>query len=262
MKTLFVALVLITASSFGFAQTKSKSETILKFWIAPWSIADEDSPTAEANPLTLLVEIGKNGSIKLNSQNAGQINNPTLLTTKIKSILQQRKKQGVFREGSNDVEATVSFRVDRTVSYEDFVSLISKLWKIGVVPITVVTDKTGVPQIPTPKKPNKRKSEMSISLVESLQQGFPVAIYDEWEYSPTAGKLLTIYISDNGEFTIGKERVAKNSMSKYIAEQMKGEANGFLLIKPSSKVTFGSIEDLLNIIATDEVQKAIEASEQ
>jgi hypothetical protein len=41
---------------------------------------------------------------------------------------------------------------------------------------------------------------------------------------------------------------------------MKGAADGFILIKPTAKVTFGSIEDLLNIIATDEVQRAIGAS--
>jgi len=100
MKNLLAAIVLITASSFGFAQTKSKPETTLKFWIAPWSMADADSPTAEANPLTLLVEIEKNGLIKLNSQNAGQLSQPTPLTTKLARILQQRKKQGILRLGS------------------------------------------------------------------------------------------------------------------------------------------------------------------
>ncbi len=57
--------------------------------------------------------------------------------------------------------------------------------------------------------------------------------------------------------------VAKNSLGKYIAELMKA-ADGyeFILIKSNPDVTFGSIEDLLKAVMTNEVQNVIKGSKQ
>jgi hypothetical protein len=56
------------------------------------------------NPLLLLIEIRKSGAIKLNSQNAGQLSNLTPLSSQMASVLEQRKRLGIYSEATNEVE--------------------------------------------------------------------------------------------------------------------------------------------------------------
>ena len=56
------------------------------------------------NPLLLLIEIRKSGAIKLNSQNVGQLSNLTPLSSQMASVLEQRKRLGIYSEATNEVE--------------------------------------------------------------------------------------------------------------------------------------------------------------
>src|SRR5689334_5894503 len=118
MKIFQIAIVLLTTISYGFAQTTSGSEKYLRLWIVLPSGLEKNSIELAPNPLTLLIKIGEDGLIKLNGQNLGQLSNPTLLITKITRILQERQKNGVLSPGTNEMEGTVSFQVDRTVNYQ------------------------------------------------------------------------------------------------------------------------------------------------
>jgi hypothetical protein len=60
------------------------------------------------NPLTLVVAIDRETKkVTLNNSEAGDVSDPSMLTQKLQAIFQQREANGVFREGTNEVEKTI-----------------------------------------------------------------------------------------------------------------------------------------------------------
>lgn len=215
MKILLAVIILTMAASFSFAQTNLENRLNLMFK----TVVRSDLNT-EINPLRLSIEVKKDGAIKLNAENAGQLNDPTTLIARLSSILAERKNAEIYREGTNQVESTTRLRVDRDVDYGQVAALIGSLRQIGVAPLSIVTGKTNT----------------------------VIEISDESKSLP-ASRVLTISISDNGNFNTGNNTVSVNSSAKNIAEQAKIAGNlGFVLIKASSKVKFGSLTELFDAI--------------
>ena len=68
----------------------------------------EDQTVAKPNPLTLVIGINKSDNvITLNNEPAGDVTDTTALNGKLSQIFKDRENNGVFREGTNEVEKTV-----------------------------------------------------------------------------------------------------------------------------------------------------------
>jgi len=69
---------------------------------------DQPQVDIKPNPLTLVITIDKNTKkVRLNNDDAGDVSDASALTDRLKAIFTQREQNGVFREGTNEVEKTV-----------------------------------------------------------------------------------------------------------------------------------------------------------
>jgi len=59
------------------------------------------------NPLLLVVNVDKATNIKLNNEDEGKLGDPKKLEDTLREIYQARTENGVFREGTNEIETTI-----------------------------------------------------------------------------------------------------------------------------------------------------------
>lgn len=101
----------------------------------------DDQTIAKPNPLTLVVAVNRSDmKLTLNNQEAGDVSNASDLTAKLTEIFQGRDANGVFREGTNEVEKTVFIKSPRSVKYGDVVKVIDAVKMAGAQPIGLQID--------------------------------------------------------------------------------------------------------------------------
>lgn len=101
---------------------------------------DQQAP-AKPNPLTLVVTIDKTTlGIKLNNEEMGSVTDTTALMTRLSQVFDQRKNEGVLREGTNEVEKTLFIKAPRSVKYGDVVKVIDAVKVAGAQPIGLQID--------------------------------------------------------------------------------------------------------------------------
>lgn len=89
------------------------------------------------NPLTLVVTVGPDGSPLLNNEANRDLDE---LTNRLQEIFKQREMNGVFREGTNEVETTTLIDVPRgdpSRNYGDLVKLIDAVKLAGARPVVL-----------------------------------------------------------------------------------------------------------------------------
>lgn len=102
---------------------------------------EEQDVAVKPNPLTLVVAINKETKgITLNNEAAGDVSDATQLTNMLGEIFKQREANGVFREGTNEVEKTVFIKSPRSVRYGDVVKVIDAAKIAGAQPIGLQID--------------------------------------------------------------------------------------------------------------------------
>lgn len=102
---------------------------------------DVNQAIAKPNPLTLVVAINKaDRKITLNNEAAGDVTNTGDLTTRLTNIFKDREAQGVFREGTNEVEKTLFIKSPRSLRYGDVVKVIDAVKQSGAQPIGLQID--------------------------------------------------------------------------------------------------------------------------
>src|SRR5687767_2062876 len=101
----------------------------------------EDKTVAKPNPNTLVVAINK-GDMKLtlNNEPFGDVSDATPLSDKLKQLFKERETNGVFREGTNEVEKTIFIKSPRSVKYGDVVKVIDAAKAAGASPIGLQID--------------------------------------------------------------------------------------------------------------------------
>lgn len=106
--------------------------------------------TVKPNPLTLVVNIEDGGKLELNTEDAGTINDLSKLENFLGRIFKEREENGVFREGTNEVEKTVFVSVSENTDYGKISSLVRSLVKTGASPIGILLDRTRTEEPPPP----------------------------------------------------------------------------------------------------------------
>jgi biopolymer transport protein ExbD len=101
----------------------------------------EDQTVAKPNPLTLVIGINKSDNvITLNNEPQGDISDTSALNSKLSQIFKDRENNGVFREGTNEVEKTVFIKSPRSVRYGSVVKVIDAAKSAGAQPIGLQID--------------------------------------------------------------------------------------------------------------------------
>ena len=102
---------------------------------------DQQNVEVKPNPLTLVVAINRDTrGITLNNDSAGTVDDPTPLTNRLLEIFKQRENNGVFREGTNQVEKTIFIKSPKSVRYGDVVKVIDAAKIAGAGPIGLQVD--------------------------------------------------------------------------------------------------------------------------
>lgn len=92
------------------------------------------------NPLTLVIGINRETrAVTLNNEPAGDVTDASALTAKLEDIFKQRETNGVFKEGTNEVEKTVFIKSPKSVRYGDVVKVIdaAKLAKASPIGLQI-----------------------------------------------------------------------------------------------------------------------------
>ena len=93
------------------------------------------------NPLTLVVGVSRETrAVTLNNEPAGTVDDAEALTTKLREIFKTRENNGVFREGTNEVEKTIFIKSPKSVRYGDVVRVIDAAKSAGAQPIGLQID--------------------------------------------------------------------------------------------------------------------------
>ena len=110
---------------------------------------NEDLSKLKPNPLTLVVTIGQDLSIKLNQDSLGSVNDPTPLAQKLAITFQQRKEQRAYKIGmetrtdvkeDDRIEKTVLVKAPRALKYGDVVKVIDAIKGAGANPVGLQVD--------------------------------------------------------------------------------------------------------------------------
>ena len=102
---------------------------------------NEQQLDVKPNPLTLVIAINRETrGLTLNNEPAGTIDDPTALTGKLSSIFEQRAANGVFREGTNEVEKTIFIKSPTLAKYGDVVKVIDAAKLAQASPIGLQID--------------------------------------------------------------------------------------------------------------------------
>ena len=101
---------------------------------------DQPQQDVKPNPLTLVVAINKDTkAITLNNEAAGDVSDAAALTGKLEEIFKTRETNGVFRDGTNEVEKTIFIKSPTSVRYGDVVKVIdaAKLAKASPIGLQI-----------------------------------------------------------------------------------------------------------------------------
>lgn len=102
---------------------------------------DEPQAQVKPNPLTLVIAINKETKgITLNNEPFGDVSDTEKLSNKLREVFKARESEGVFREGSNEIEKTVFIKSPKSVRYGDVVKVIDAAKSVGASPIGLQVD--------------------------------------------------------------------------------------------------------------------------
>ena len=102
---------------------------------------DEQNVNVKPNPLTLVVAISKETrGISLNNEPFGDVSDTDKLKNRLLEIFKERENNGVFREGTNEVEKTIFIKSPKSVRYGDVVKVIDAAKAAGASPIGLQVD--------------------------------------------------------------------------------------------------------------------------
>jgi biopolymer transport protein ExbD len=122
---------------------RNNSNLAMKMETAPAYYAfvpppEDPKKSPRPNPLTLIVSLDKNGKLALNNDDMGSFSDLSKLGNTLKQIFKDRESNGVFREGSNEVEKTVFVKADRGVKFAGVMTLIAELRNMGADRIGII----------------------------------------------------------------------------------------------------------------------------
>jgi biopolymer transport protein ExbD len=110
---------------------------------------NEDLSKLKPNPLTLVVSIGSDLQLKLNSDNMGSVNDTGTLSQKLIQTFKARKDQRAYKVGMETrtdlpeeerIEKTVFVKAPRALKYGDVVKVIDAIKGAGANPVGLQVD--------------------------------------------------------------------------------------------------------------------------
>lgn len=97
-------------------------------------------PMSKPNPLTLVAILEKDGRLLLNNDPIATLASPDPLTAKLMEVFKEREYNGVFREGTNEIEKGMWVKAPLGARYADVCRLVDIIKLAGAHPIGLQLD--------------------------------------------------------------------------------------------------------------------------
>ena len=94
-------------------------------------------PRCKPNPLLLVIQADKFGNLRVNNEMKSNLDNLVELEIFLKEIFQERKKNGVYEEDTENVVKEVIVVPNETIFGNDLFSLVQSLERVGASPIKI-----------------------------------------------------------------------------------------------------------------------------
>lgn len=137
MQTIFDVIKTVRVSGSAEVTLATPDEQTLEIPVDP-KFAKPQS--IKPNPLFLLVTVNEKKGITLNNEEFGSLTDSSKLVAKLKNIFHDREINGVTREGSLDVEKTISISIAATAKFKDLCEIAKLLEEAGAVPLVLRVD--------------------------------------------------------------------------------------------------------------------------
>ena len=96
---------------------------------------------ATFNPKSLVVTVNPDSTLKINqSSDVGTVTDPQKTIEKLAQTFKERATNGVFRDGTNEVETTVFIKAPRKISYGEVAKVVDAVKLSGASPIGLQID--------------------------------------------------------------------------------------------------------------------------
>jgi biopolymer transport protein ExbD len=92
------------------------------------------------NPLTLIVSVDKTKNMFLNKDSLENIDETSKLMKALSGVFKQREVNGVFREGTNEIEKNTTLKASLSLNYGDVAKVLNAMKGSGAQPITIQID--------------------------------------------------------------------------------------------------------------------------
>lgn len=104
------------------------------------------------NPNTLVVQITSDRKITLNTEEQGNLYDISKLTVFLTEIFQEREDNGVYREGTNEVEKTVYIKAAPSLQFSELILLVNAIKQSGASPVGLQIDDLTPSELPLPPR--------------------------------------------------------------------------------------------------------------
>jgi biopolymer transport protein ExbD len=101
---------------------------------------EDQNVLLKPNPNTLIVFIDKDGKLRLNQDDMGNVADSSGLTNKLSEVFKVREQSGVFRENTNEIEKTVFIKAPRSVKYGEVAKVVDAVKFAGAQPVGLQID--------------------------------------------------------------------------------------------------------------------------
>lgn len=101
---------------------------------------EDQNVLLKPNPNTLIVFLDKEGKLRLNQDDMGNVADSSGLTNKLSEVFKLREQSGVFREGTNEIEKTVFIKSPRSVKYGEVAKVVDAVKFAGAQPVGLQID--------------------------------------------------------------------------------------------------------------------------
>lgn len=101
---------------------------------------EDQNVLLKPNPNTLIAFIDKEGKLRLNQDDMGNVSDSSGLTNKLTEVFKIREQSGVFREGTNEIEKTVFIKAPRSVKYGEVAKVVDAVKFAGAQPVGLQID--------------------------------------------------------------------------------------------------------------------------
>jgi biopolymer transport protein ExbD len=225
----FLLLTVLLGNIFAFQahsqvkEQKSKSQTNQKDAVL----------TDKSTPLKL----------RLNDGKAGTTADTSILSEKLENIFKDREKEGIFRDGTNEVESSVYLEADRLVPAEEIAKLFGVLNRSGVSPVLIpVPVKDEVPIRPNPLiLVVYAGSGQFRTLGAKIEIGFVGELSENSGSAPTDKSQVLVTASKNGVYTMDGKQISAQDLKTAIEKRLKTKAENKVIFVQAEN--YGNMED-------------------